>query len=198
MSKILYTNVMKKNILRTLVFQVIAVILVIGVAFYFADLARGNESVQHMVSTYGFVGIFLVSVVSGFNFVIPIPAISFLPLFLESGLDYWSTIVVISMGMTTADSIAYALGNVGKKVVRGKIVEKLEKKIKILHEKYAWAPLVVLFIFATVAPLPNEVLLIPFAFLNYKFRYIIPIVLVGNIVFNVLYSQGVLSLFYLW
>ncbi len=186
-----------KKILK-LIFQGIALIAVIGIAFYFADLARGSENIREVVLGYGYIGIFIISLISGFNFVAPIPAISFLPLFLESGLNFSTTIIIISLGMTAADSIAYLLGNLGKKMVGGKTARKMEESIKKIHEKYTWAPLVLLFVFASIAPLPNEVLLVPFAFLNYKLRYIVPVVFGGNVVFNILYSQGILNLFHLW
>lgn len=184
----------RKKILK-LIFQGVSLVMVIGIAFYFADLARGNESVQKIIGGYGYIGIFVVSLFSGFNFVVPIPAISFLPLFLESGLSFSITIAVISLGMTTSDSVAYLLGNLGKKMISGSFAEKIESKIKIIHEKYNWAPLVVLFVFATVAPLPNEVLLVPFAFLNYRLLHILPILFAGNVFFNLLYSKGILSIF---
>ncbi len=183
-----------KKILK-LIFQGVSLIVVIGVAFYFADLARGNENIQKIIAGYGYIGIFIVSMISGFNVVVPIPAISFLPLFLESGLSFSITIAIISLGMTTADTIVYLLGNLGKKMVSGSYMEKLQSKIKIVHEKYNWAPLVILFVFASVAPLPNEVLLVPFAFLNYRLIHILPIVFAGNVVFNLLYSKGIVNIF---
>jgi membrane protein YqaA with SNARE-associated domain len=183
-----------KKIIK-LILQAVLLIAVIGIAFYFADLARGNGNIQRVVASYGYIGIFIVSLISGFNFVVPIPAISFLPLFLESGLHFSTTIVIISLGMTTADAIAYLLGNLGKKMVPGGFGKKFEEFVSQMHKKYMWAPLLILFLFASVAPLPNEVLLVPFAFLNYRLIHILPVVFVGNIVFNLLYSQGIISIF---
>ena len=74
-----------KKILKFFV-QGLSLVIVIGVAFYFADLARGNENLQRIIAGYGYIGIFVVSLISGFNLLVPIPAISFLPLFLESQL----------------------------------------------------------------------------------------------------------------
>lgn len=183
-----------KKILKFFV-QGLSLVIVICLAFYFADLARGNENIQKIIAGYGYIGIFIISLISGFNFVVPIPAISFLPLFLESGLNFCITIAIISLGMTIADSIAYMLGSWGKKMVSSSFAEKIERKIKIIHEKYNWAPLIILFIFAAVAPLPNELLLVPFAFLNYRFIHILPILFAGNVVFNLLYSKGILNIF---
>ena len=183
-----------KKILKFFV-QGLSLVIVIGVAFYFADLARGNENLQRIIAGYGYIGIFVVSLISGFNLLVPIPAISFLPLFLESGLSFSTTVAVISLGMTVADSAAYFLGKWGKKMTPASFGKKIEVKIKIIHEKYNWAPLVILFLFAAVAPLPNELLLVPFAFLNYRLIHILPILFAGNIVFNLLYSKGIVNIF---
>ncbi len=183
-----------KKIIK-LVIQGISLIAVIGGAFYFADLARGNENIQRIITSYGYVGIFIISMISGFNFIIPIPAISFLPLCIESGLNLYTVIAIISLGMTVADTIAYFLGNLGKKMVSHTFSEKIESKIKIIHEKYEWAPLSILFLFASLAPLPNEILLVPFAFLGYRLRHIVPVLFAGNVVFNILYSKGILNIF---
>lgn len=186
-----------KKILKIII-QCVSLFLIIGFALYFGHLARENESIQNIIGSYGYIGIFVVSVISGFNFIVPIPAASFLPLFLESGLNYWTTIAIMSAGMTLADSFAYFLGNLGTKMVSTPFAKKLENKIKIIHEKYNWAPLIILFLFAAVAPLPNEVLLIPFAFLNYRFVYLIPIIFSGNVVFNFLFSKGIINIFYIF
>lgn len=177
------------------IFQGLFLLLFIGAAFYFAHLAKGNEAIRAVVASYGYVGIFVVSVISGFNLVVPIPAISFLPLFLQSGLDFWPTILIITIGMTLADTVAYLLGDLGRKFMPTNLSKKLERYIKIIHEKYNWAPLVLLFFFAAVVPLPNELLLLPFAFLNYRLIHIFPVVFAGNLVLNILYSQGIINIF---
>ncbi len=190
----MYTYMSNKKIWKTIL-QGIFLLVIISVALYFGHIARENESIRSVIGNYGYIGIFIVSIISGFNFVVPIPAASFLPLFLESGLNYWTTLVIISLGMTTADSFAYFLGNLGTKMVSTPFAKKLERKIKIIHEKYNWAPLIILFLFAAFAPLPNEVLLVPFAFLRYRFVYLIPILFAGNMLFNFLFSKGILNIF---
>jgi membrane protein YqaA with SNARE-associated domain len=183
-----------KTILKP-VFQGLFLLLFIGLAFYFAHLAKGSEAIRATVASYGYIGIFIISIISGFNLVVPIPAISFLPLFLQSGLGFWPTIFIITIGMTLADTVAYLLGDLGKKFMPTNLSKKLERYIKIIHEKYNWAPLIILFFFAAVVPLPNELLLLPFAFLNYRLVHIFPVVFTGNLVLNILYSQGIINIF---
>lgn len=178
--------------------QGIFIILFIAVAFYFADLARGDDTIKNMVSSYGYLGMFILSVISGFNLIVPIPAISFLPLFLESGLNFWLTIIIISFGMTVADSIVYLLGDFGRKVMANQMEQKVEKKLEKIREQYPIAPLIILFLFAAFIPLPNELFLIPLAFLGYRFFLIMTISFAGSVLFNLLYAYSIVNLFYLF
>lgn len=188
---------MRKKKFIKIAAQGIFIILFIIMAFYFANIARGDETIKSIVSSYGYLGIFVLSVISGFNLIVPIPAASFLPLFLESGLNFWITILIISLGMTLADGVAYLLGDLGKKVLPTETVKKTESTLAIIHKHYRWAPLFILFVFASTAPLPNELIIIPLAFLGYPLWLIIAISFVGSIVFNLLYALGIINLFYL-
>lgn len=175
--------------------QGIAVIAVFAAAFYFADIARENGTAREIVADYGYLGAFVVAVVSGFNLAIPIPAIAFLPLFLESGLNYWTTIGVITLGTAFADMAAFYIGRVGRQVFSHYYEGKIVARLDTLRRKYRWAPLALLFVFASVVPLPNEILVVPMGFLGYRLLYAVPIAVAGNFIFNTLYSIGVINLF---
>ena|SRR3989338_947624 len=175
--------------------RVIGLFVVIFLAFQLADLAGENESVRTIVRNYGLVGIFMVSVLSGFNFVVPIPAVAFLPLFVASGLSFWPAIFVIALGVSLADSIAFLIGRVGRQIFHNPFEKKVFSKLEEIQKHYGVSPMGILFLFASLAPLPNEILLIPIGFLGYRFIKILPVLLAGNVAFNILYAYGVLSLF---
>lgn len=184
---------MNKKI-QKLIFQGIGLALVIGLAIYLGHIARESEEIRQAVSSYGYAGVLVVAMISGFNLVVPVPAASFMPLFLESGLHYWTTLAIITAGMTIADTVAYFLGNMGRTAVSESTENKFLNKLKKIHNDHKYAPLIILFFFAAFAPLPNEVLLIPFGFLGYKLRHVLPIVFLGNAVFNMLYTKGLTSI----
>jgi membrane protein YqaA with SNARE-associated domain len=179
--------------------QLFSIGIIVGVfalAFWLGKLVSGNVEIQELVSRYGYAGMFLVSAISGFNLAVPIPAISFLPVFLESGLDFAVSILVISSGMTLADLVGFYLGRTGRKVWEESSPKiNMARKLERMREKHWLLPFVGVFFFAALVPFPNEILVIPLAFLGYRASYIFPAVLLGNISFNVLYSQGVLNLF---
>lgn len=173
----------------------IAMLLIIGVAFYLANVARESEQVRNMVANYGYFGIFAVAILSGFNLAVPIPAISFLPLYMESGLNFWLTITLITLGMAVADLLAYLLGTLGTSVVQGRRSQIVKDYIGRVKAKHPALPFLVLFLFAAFVPLPNEVLLIPLALFGYGFYRVFFVILAGNFIFNLIYANGVFSLF---
>jgi membrane protein YqaA with SNARE-associated domain len=190
-----YTGCMPKR--PKLIFQIAALIAFICAAFWLAEKATGSDAIQALVKSYGYVGIFIVAMVSGFNLVLPVPAASFMPLFLESGLSFWPTIFLISLGMTFADSIAFLLAKAGKQMVSENAESELFRRFQKLPEKYYRYPLAALFIFASIAPLPNEFLLIPAAlFFGYSLIELAPILFAGNMVFNILFAKGLIGVFH--
>lgn len=175
-------------------YAMIAMATILAV-FKLSYLVDNNESIGNFVFNYGYGGIFLISLVSGFNFLIPVPAISFLPLFLISGLNFWLALLFIILGTTFADIAAYIMGWMGQRVVKSLTSEYIFKRIKKLHFSYYWAPIIALFLFAAFIPFPNEVVVVPLGFLGYRLIHILPVLIVGNGVFNTIYAIGIVNLF---
>lgn len=169
--------------------------LVVILAFSLGKNASESETIRSLVAGYGYFGILVISIVSGINLAVPIPAIAFLPLFLESGLNYWMTIFVISLGMTFGDSIAYLVGRAGRVFVESNIQKKIGKHLEVLQTRYHYAPLGALFLFAAFVPLPNELIVVPLSFFGYRLLHVMIPMLAGNILFNIFYSAGIIGFF---
>lgn len=184
----------KKTLRKTLV-RALLLAAVVALIFYFAGWAEENDAIRRLVASYNYAGIFLVALISGFNLAIPVPAAAFLPLFLEAGLRFWPTIATIAIGVTFADIIAYFIGKVGHEIISHSTEGKIFSKLEHARDRYHWAPLAILFAFASLAPLPNEIILVPTGFLGYRLFHILPVVLAGNFVFNAIYATGAVSLF---
>jgi len=177
-----------KNVLRFL-----ALIAIVVFAFWLSRALSGSDIVKNAVNDFGYLGVFVVALVSGFNVIVPIPAIVFLPLFTASGLSFWFIIVVVTIGMTIGDSIGYFLGDAGRSVVRfdggkNKILSHIEK----FKKRHRFGPFIFLFFYAAFAPIPNEAIIIPMSFAGYRFVHVFPIVLLGNFLFNIT-AAGVLT-----
>jgi len=170
-----------------------ALIGIIALSYWLVGIVQENEIVSALINAYGYFGIVVVSFISGFNLLVPIPAISLLPAFLAAGLSFWPIILLTAVGTTLADSASYVLGKSGRTLFtdfHGHL-----KQLDSLRKKHRSWPLIGLALWASVMPLPNEILVIPLSFLGYRLRYILPILFIGNVAFNILAAFGIVQLF---
>ena len=184
----------KRKVLKLAV-KIIGILFALALGILIAYYLRKNELAQGVVAQYGYAGIFLVGFITSFNILVPIPAVTFLSLFVESGLNYWWVIILLSLGMTLADFLAYFVGRVGREAISHTTEKKILHVLQRALERYRLAPMFFLLLFSTFAPLPNELILAPLGFLGYRIVYVFPIVLFGNFFFNTLYASGVTGLF---
>ena len=173
-------------------FEILFLLAVVAFAIYLASLAQESGFVKKFILDYGYVGISLLSIISGLNIIVPIPIIAFFPLFIAAGLNQWLVILIVVIGITIADGISYIVGDIGRNVISERVKKKM-KHLERLRDQYYWLPLVVLFLFASFVPFPNEVLVIPMAFLGYRLIHMLPLLLVGNAVFNILVMLSIVN-----
>jgi len=177
----------------------ISLLILLLVAVSLALEVPNNGELQTTIARFGYLGILIASVLSGFNILVPIPIIAFTSAFVASGLNFWAVIVTISVGLTLGDLFGYLIGNLGRGLTSGKEKKiQLIQKLEHLKERHHLAPYILMFLYAAFIPLPNEVLVIPLAFLGYKLRYLFPVFFLGNFVFNILFGYSgitILSLF---
>lgn len=175
--------------------KIFGFIFVLALAFGLAHLIQESFFIKNIVARYGYAAIFIIAIIGSLNLVVPIPAVAFLPLFLEAGFNLWAVIFIIVVGMLLADSFAFLFGKAGRQMILSlpeqKILHRLEK-LKMENEKL---PYLFLFLFATLAPFPNEVILIPMGLMDYKIKNILIPLILGNLIFNILYAFGVINTF---
>jgi membrane protein YqaA with SNARE-associated domain len=184
---------MKNSVVR-FIFQAAAIVLLVVLLIWLNKWAIGSDFISNTAQRFGYPGIFLAAVISGFNLIVPIPIIGFFPFFVEIGLSPALLILTISAGMMIGDAFGYLVGKSGRDIVEVKS-QKIIRRLEWIQEKYPKAPMIVLFVYASVVPLPNEVLVVPLAFLGYRLRWIILTVFFGNIIFNLMVAFGFLHLF---
>ncbi|MEK9180326.1 MAG: hypothetical protein AAB897_02855 [Patescibacteria group bacterium] len=172
----------------------IAVISITAFGLWFGVEVSENDLAQGLISAYGYIGIFLFAIVSGFNLAFPVPAITFLPAFQAAGLNIPFAVILIIAGMSIGDLGGYLIGKTGRLILSPQdkhIATDLEK----IKEKYRIGPLVALFLFAAFIPVPNELLVVPLSFLGYRLSQIFFVTLAGNAVFNALAALTILRIF---
>ena len=170
-----------------------AIVGFLALSFWLSQLIVENETAKEIVSQFGHVGIFMISVISGFNLAVPIPAIAFLPIFTGAGLNFWIIVILVTAGMTVGDALGYLLGRAGSHLMESKMSDIIER-LEHLRNEYRLGPLAALLIFASFIPLPNELIIIPLGFLGYQMKYVIIITFIGSAIFNTLAALGITNL----
>lgn len=175
--------------------KIIFLFLVIAMAFWVSGIVKDSDFVSELIRKFGYGGVFLIAVVSGFNLAIPVPAITFMPIFIASGLDAFVVIIIMAAGTTFADLIGFLLGKSGRSIAMSSFERNVLNKFEKIKDKLNWSPSLMLFLFASLVPFPNEIIVVPMAFLGYGLIYILLPVFFGNIIFNSIYAIGVVNLF---
>lgn len=174
--------------------HVVGGLILLAVIVWANLYAAEHDLVREGARRFGYAGILAAAAVSGFNLVVPIPVIAFFPFFMDVGFTPVLTVAVIAAGMTLGDLLGYLVGHTARQVMaprsRG-LVGRLER----LRERQPVLPFVLMFLYAALVPLPNEVLVVPLAFLRYPLMGIFVAVLAGNLIFNSLVALGVWRVF---
>lgn len=166
---------------------------VIGLAIWINTLELRDTFVYDIAQQFGYLGVFLAAIVSGFNVIIPIPLIAFFPTFVEIGLHPGLIIATVSLGMVFGDLLGYFLGRAGRATFEPKNSVMLQR-LEGMRSKHPLLPLVALFFYAGFAPAPNELVVIPMGYLKFPLWQILAAVLLGNVIFNVLAALGIVHI----
>lgn len=173
---------------------IVLVLLLFIFTFWLGGYIQENSHLQEIVSSFGFFGILFTSFVSGLNLIIPLPAVAFIPIFNASGFSIPIIIGGIVIGTTIADLLSYYAGTFGKTYVdrsKNKII--LFFKDCCSNRKYMAS--FVIFVYSTLVPLPNELLLVPLGTLGFKLRHLIVPFTLGTVLHVSIVAYGVTTLF---
>lgn len=115
---------------------------------------------------FGYLGVFLISLVGAMSIVIPIPyTFVILTLGMRGVLDPLLLTVASGVGSAIGELSGYLLGYYGRALISEKRQRKIDYILRIIKDRYG--P-VVIFLFA-LTPLPDDLLFIPLGILRYKF-----------------------------
>jgi len=117
-----------------------------------------------LVSTYGYIGAFAISLFGNFTIFFPVPFTLTIYAF-GSTLNPLYLGLVCGIGSTIGEFSAYLIGRGGRKVLDERYEKRLDTA-KILIQEYG---MLVIFVFALL-PLPDDLILIPLGILKYSIR----------------------------
>jgi membrane protein YqaA with SNARE-associated domain len=146
---------------------------------------------QNFAFQYGYIGIFLISLIGAMSIFVPIPYT--VVIFILGGLETFDPLLIAiaaGLGSAIGEFSGYLLGVGGRKVIGDRYRKRMDFITK-LFKKYGS---IAIFIFA-LTPLPDDLLFIPLGVMRYNLlRAFIPAVL-GKFVSNLIIAySGRLSL----
>jgi membrane protein YqaA with SNARE-associated domain len=156
------------------------------------DIAEWMRNwMQSFAVQYGYLGIFLISLLGAMSIFVPIPYT--VVIFILGGLQTFDPLwiaVAAGLGSAIGEFSGYLVGMGGRKVISGKYKKKMDFLTK-LSKKYG--PIAI-FVFA-LTPLPDDLLFIPLGVMRYSLlRAFIP-ALLGKFFSNLIIAySGRLSL----
>ncbi|MCW4048703.1 MAG: VTT domain-containing protein [Candidatus Bathyarchaeota archaeon] len=127
-----------------------------------------------MVSTYGYMGAFVISLFGNFTVFFPVPFTVTIYAF-GATLNPLILGLVCGIGSTIGEFSAYLIGSGGRRILNDKYGERLETA-KLLIQSYGmW----IIFLFALL-PLPDDLILIPLGMLRYNLKKAMTAMFIGK------------------
>lgn len=121
---------------------------------------------------FGYLGVFLVSLIGAMSIVYPVPY-TLVILLMGGILNPFFVAIAGGFGSAIGEFFGYALGYYGRALVSKERQRKMNYMVKVFDRYGPWA----IFAFA-LTPLPDDLLLIPLGIMRYKFiKAFIPCVL---------------------
>ena len=174
--------------------KVAAVAALVALAVWANLRAAEYDAVREATAAAGYPGLLAASVVSGFNLIAPIPIVAFYPFLIEAGFQPVPTLATIALGMTGGDFLGYMVGDASR-ALAGDRLAGFRARVERLHRRHPFLPLGILFLYAAFAPVPNELLVVPLAFMRYPLGGIMLAVFMGNLIFNTWIALGAAWIF---
>ena len=105
------------------------------------------------------------------------------------------SVVVITIGMVVGDLAGFFIGRYSHSLMKKEHRNIITRKVDYLSNKYPGLLPVILFVYVSFVPLPNEVIVIPLGLARVKLRSILPALLLGSLLFNSLAGAGILNIY---
>jgi membrane protein YqaA with SNARE-associated domain len=111
--------------------------------------------------------------------------------YITAGFDPLILGIVGGLGMSVGDSLYFYFSYKAGDVMNELSNEKY-KKIKSFFERVPnWSVYFFVYLYASFVPIPNDILMIILGLMKYQFRYIAPVLILGNITLLALVAYGI-------
>jgi membrane protein YqaA with SNARE-associated domain len=138
-----------------------------------------------VLASYGYIGIFLISLIGSSTIIFPIPSAAFV---FATGaiLNPFLIGLVSGIGSAIGESTGYALGLGGRKVIKRKWKKTFEKTEK-LFQKYGGFFVILLF---AGTPLPDDITGVVAGILRYPLKKFFVACLIGKVILHMILAYA--------
>jgi membrane protein DedA with SNARE-associated domain len=172
-------------------------LVIITLAFFTANYLVSHPEAGARLASIGYPGVFVVAFIAGVNLFPPIPAAAITPLLTAAGLHMVPIIAALSLGTLVADSVAYFYGASSRDVLLV-TYPKAARILRTVTKKHPRLVPLIVFLFAGLIPLPNELIIIPLSILGTRFRAMVIPLFLGDIVSQAILALGIQHIFDVW
>lgn len=140
-----------------------------------------------VLQTIGPIGLFLLSIMSGFNVVVPIPVSVLYPSFVAIGYAPVMVIGIIAVGTMIGDTLGFLIGRAGKQFLPD---NRIAKKFLAFTTEHPHLLMVMVFCYGMLVPMPNELIVIPLAALGVPWYKVLVPLFFGSTIFITIIALG--------
>jgi membrane protein YqaA with SNARE-associated domain len=168
-----------KQIKKIIIWSLIGLLVLWSFALFFIDIEAFIESIG---ITNAYLSLFVIATITGTSFLTSASFYAMFVAYATSGvLDPYLMGLVGGIGMAIGDSMYFFISRKTIDVMElenNKVYQIIYKFVaKLPH----WGVYLFTFLYASFAPIPNDILMITLGALKFKYSRIIPIIVVGNI-----------------
>ena len=173
----------KRNKKKIFVFLVLAIFLIsLIVLTYFVS---PTEIVEKIGVRNGYIIAFLVSLFGGFSSGGSITFIGVLITLVAGGMNPLYLGLISGVSLAIGDTIMFYTGSKGRELIKGKWDKKIDKVANIFEKNKKLKKMIPLFAYLYISfiPLPNDVLILFLAAIEYPLKKMSGIIILGDITF---------------
>ncbi len=140
------------------------------------------EEIVHLIGiTNVYFAVFFASIIGGVSTVFAVSFYATIMTFARGGLDPFVLGFIAGIGATIGDSIFFYFGHKGRDVLSGRWRNKGMIFSAWLQRQNKTVVAIVIFLYAGFTPFPKDFLVVTLAIGDYRYREMIPPLLLGNI-----------------
>lgn len=173
---------MTKKVQHFLLFG--GIFLVVGIFSFLAWRFSTEDIVVFVGEEHAYAILFLSALLGGTSLFIPFPYYLLTFSFGALGISPLLLGIVAASGTALGDATTYYFGRKGRVFASSRMQAFFSRMLQTLTEKYPRFIPIGAFCYASVIPLPDDLIMVPMGVIKYPFWRIMPSLFLGKIVFN--------------